>query len=131
MTPRSPSAPRSGTDLSCAEARDTVRGALAGLAAPAPWCEDVLTVATELVSNARRHGGGVTAFRVTADRGAVVIEVSDASPRPPVTEPWAPRVPGGFGWRLVNQLAATDVRVHTRGHGKTVSAVLTHGPAVR
>ncbi|MER5807874.1 ATP-binding protein [Streptomyces sp. NPDC002033] len=130
MSRRSPSARPGNTDFSCAEARDTVRGALAELDAPARWCEDVLTVTTELVSNARRHAGGVTAFRVTADCGAVVVEVSDASARPPVTEPWAPRIPGGFGWRLVNHLAdSTDVHVHR--HGKTVSAVLTPGPAGR
>ncbi|MEV4940712.1 YjbQ family protein [Streptomyces zaomyceticus] len=31
-------------------------------------------------------------------------------------------VPGGFGWRLVNQLATTDVHVHQ--DGKTVTATL-------
>ncbi|MEV4943486.1 ATP-binding protein [Streptomyces zaomyceticus] len=110
-----------GAGLSCAEARESARAILAGLD-PLAGVDDVLTVVTELVSNASRHAGGATVFQITARMGTVTVEVSDRSPAPPRIQPWEPGVPGGFGWRLVNQLATTDVRVHQ--DGKTVTATL-------
>lgn len=90
--------------------------------------DDVLLVVSELVSNAVRHAGGVTAFRVRCLPDSVVVEVSDRStacPRPPGT-PVA--VPGGFGWLLVNRIAdRTEIRP---GHGgKTITAFLPLTPA--
>ncbi|MFB6510397.1 MULTISPECIES: ATP-binding protein [Streptomyces] len=127
MEERSPSSgillPPGGAALSCAEARETVRDILTGLKPSPAGLEDVLTVVTELISNASRHAGGATGFQIIAQRDAVTVEVSDASPSPPRIQPWAPDVPGGFGWRLVNQLATTDVQVHQGG--KTVRATLT------
>ncbi|MEU9235937.1 ATP-binding protein [Streptomyces subrutilus] len=114
--------------LSCAEARDRSRGALAGLELGAQRREDVLTVVSELVANARSHAGGVTGFDVVVRSGAVIVEVSDRSPRLPRTRPWAPGLPGGFGWRLVNQLA-DHTRVRFRHGHKTVSAAFTTGRA--
>ncbi|MEU3724245.1 ATP-binding protein [Streptomyces sp. NPDC031705] len=115
-----------GGGVSCAEARDTARAVLTELEMAPERVEDALTVVSELIANARRHAGGVTAFGVTARAGAVTVEVSDRSPRLPQTRPWAPGEPGGFGWRLVNQLAdATDVRFH-RSH-KTVTATFGYG----
>ncbi|THA75420.1 ATP-binding protein [Streptomyces sp. A0592] len=115
-----PDPPRAG--LSCAEARETARNILAGLHASPAVADIVLTVVSEMVSNASRHAGGVTAFKITARSGTLTVEVSDRSPAPPRIQPWAPDVPGGFGWRLVNQLATTHVQFH-RG-GKTVTATL-------
>ncbi|WCD83759.1 hypothetical protein KPP03845_100078 [Streptomyces xanthophaeus] len=115
--------PPGGAGLSCAEARDTARNILASLRPPPAGLDDVLTVVTELISNASRHAGGATGFQITARSDAVTIEVSDRSPSPPRIQPWAPDVPGGFGWRLVNQLAITDVQVHQ--DGKTITATLT------
>ncbi|MGW7140267.1 ATP-binding protein [Streptomyces xanthophaeus] len=109
--------------LSCAEARDTARNILASLRPPPAGLDDVLTVVTELISNASRHAGGATGFQITARSDALTIEVSDRSPSPPRIQPWAPDIPGGFGWRLVNQLAITDVQVHQ--DGKTITATLT------
>ncbi|KMO93471.1 ATP-binding protein [Streptomyces roseus] len=111
-----------GAGLSCAQARETARASLAGVDLPAAGVDDVLTVVTEMISNARRHGGGATAFQVTARSGIVTVEVRDRSTVPPRIKPWAPNEPGGFGWRLVNQLATTDVRIHN--DGKTVTATL-------
>ncbi|MEU6313255.1 ATP-binding protein [Streptomyces sp. NPDC047014] len=114
-------------EASCAELREEAHKVLAGLGAAGDIIDDVLTVVTELVSNARRHAGGVTGFRVTgADSGsgggsAVSIAVSDASPEPPRPQPWAPQAPGGFGWLLVNRLA-DSTRVEVRPDGKTITA---------
>ncbi|MET9960025.1 ATP-binding protein [Streptomyces sp. NPDC006326] len=111
-------------DVSCADARAMARDVLAGLEAPQEWVEDVLTVVSELVSNAHRHAGGVTGFEVAVRPGAVTVEVSDRSPLPPQSRPWNPEEPGSFGWRLVNQLAdTTDVRFHPGG--KTITATFT------
>ncbi|QEV43758.1 ATP-binding protein [Streptomyces vinaceus] len=112
-----------GAGLSCAEARDSAREGLAGLNLPPAEMDNVLTVVTEMVSNASRHAGGATAFHVTAGAGAVTVEVSDRSTSAPRIQPWAPDEPGGFGWRLVNQLATTDVHIHR--DGKTITATLT------
>ncbi|MFD3542442.1 ATP-binding protein [Streptomyces sp. NPDC058662] len=113
-------------DVSCGQARDMARRILSQVGAAADRMEDVLVVVSELISNARRHGGGVTEFQITARPGTVTVEVSDRSPRRPRQRPWAPAAPGGFGWRLTNSLAdRTDVRFH-RG-GKTVVTTFTTG----
>ncbi|MGW5848788.1 ATP-binding protein [Streptomyces sp. NPDC055254] len=113
-------------DVSCGQAREMARRILSHVEAAADKVEDVLVVVSELVSNARRHGGGVTGFRITARPGTVTVEVSDRSSRPPRQRPWAPTAPGGFGWRLTNTLAdRTDVRFH-RG-GKTVVTTFATG----
>ncbi|MFC9583592.1 ATP-binding protein [Streptomyces yangpuensis] len=118
-----------GADLSCAEARASARDILAGLNPSPAKMNDVLTVVTEMISNADRHAGGATALRITARSGTVTVEVSDRSTSPPRIQPWAPDEPGGFGWRLVNQLAATEVHIHH--DGKTVTAVLTAAQTAR
>lgn len=115
--------PPGGASLSCAEAREAVRDILASLKPSPAGLDNVLTVVTELISNASRHGGGATGLQITARPDAVTVEVSDRSPSPPRIQPWAPDVPGGFGWRLVNQLATTGVQIHQGG--KTVTATLT------
>ncbi|MFB7981918.1 ATP-binding protein [Streptomyces vinaceus] len=112
-----------GADLSCAQARESARTTLAGLDLSPVAMDNVLTVVTEMISNAGRHAGGATAFQVTARAGTVTVEVSDRSTSPPRIQPWEPDRPGGFGWRLINQLATTDVHIHR--DGKTVTAVLT------
>ncbi|THA81230.1 ATP-binding protein [Streptomyces sp. A0592] len=115
-------------DVSCAQARETARLFLDELepALLPERREDVLTVVSELISNARRHAGGVTHFDIRVHLGALVVEVSDRSPRGPLTRPWAPGQPGGFGWRLVKQLAD---RAHVYFHegAKTVSATFFTG----
>ncbi|WP_051807324.1 ATP-binding protein [Streptomyces sp. NRRL F-2664] len=113
--------------MNCAQARDTARGVLAEHDAPPDLIADVLTVVSELVSNAVRHAGGVTGFRITARAGQVVIEVSDRSALLPHLRPPSPHTPGGFGWRVVKTLApSTFVRSHR--DGKTVIATLPTDP---
>ncbi|MEU6390856.1 ATP-binding protein [Streptomyces sp. NPDC046939] len=115
--------------FTCAQARtDTSEAVLplcAGLAEPLGrrLHEDALLIASELASNALRHGGGLVRFAARAHDGALVIEVEDASPEEPLLRPHDPTVPGGFGWLMVNNLARS-VTVEPHGQGKTVRAVL-------
>ncbi|MEU6211562.1 ATP-binding protein [Streptomyces sp. NPDC047023] len=113
--------------MSCAQAREAALRVLAEVEAPPDLAERALLVVTELVSNARRHAGGVTGFDVFCRDGRLTVAVSDRSTRSPRLRPPAPRLPGGFGWRLVKTLVpGTFIRFH-RG-GKTVIAPLPTVP---
>ncbi|KJY18186.1 MULTISPECIES: ATP-binding protein [Streptomyces] len=113
--------------MNCAQARETARHVLAEHNAPEALVTDVLTVVSELVSNAIRHAGGVTGFHITVRAGQVTIKVSDGSTLPPHLRPPSPHTPGGFGWRVVKTLApGTFIRFHRTG--KTITAIVpTHG----
>ncbi|MFF5789208.1 ATP-binding protein [Streptomyces sp. NPDC012693] len=91
---------------------------------------DALLVTSELVSNALRHGGGLTGFAVEWDRGAVTVTVADASGELPhrARGRGGKRGPvpgeGGFGWPLV-RLLALDIRLRLpRNGGKTIEVRL-------
>ncbi|WOI61248.1 ATP-binding protein [Streptomyces fradiae] len=132
---RPPGDPADGRHRAVAAARARVRGLLRTRAAgpvPPRVEDDVLLVVTELVTNALRHGGGVTAFHaeLDGDGDALTVEVADASPAPPHTRPHGDdpaAVPGGFGWPLVRRLSHRVAVTPTPG-GKTVRAVLRLGP---
>jgi anti-sigma regulatory factor (Ser/Thr protein kinase) len=90
---------------------------------------DAGLVVAELVSNAMRHGGGLAAFRaeVSPDGSALTLHVHDLSDRRPFSRRMlgdAPDRPGGFGWPIVEQLAASvDVEPLPEG-GKRIVVVL-------
>ncbi|MEV6583609.1 ATP-binding protein [Streptomyces sp. NPDC051582] len=105
-------------------ARTTAEAVLSGMGLAARGVDDVLVVVSELVGNARRHAGGVTGFTVAVSAGTFSIAVSDASSCLPELRAWAPERAGGFGWRIVNDLADTlTTRIHTGG--KTITATFT------
>ncbi|MFF0203892.1 ATP-binding protein [Streptomyces sp. NPDC005017] len=110
-----------------AEARSRVRDALAAPAGPAAargTVDDVLLVVTELVTNALRHGGGVTAFGVLLDGDSLTLRVGDASPRLPRTVTRTdPAAPGGFGWPLVQRLCRR-VTVTATANGKIIEVAM-------
>ncbi|MBD0710459.1 hypothetical protein BU197_19380 [Streptomyces sp. CBMA291] len=116
-----------------AEARARVAAALtAGIGgAPSPTAlGDALLVTSELVTNALRHGGGLTGFDVALDPAAVTISVADASDElPRRAEAWSPEraaglAEGGFGWPLV-RLLALEVRLRLPPEGgKTIEVSL-------
>ncbi|GAA2401554.1 ATP-binding protein [Streptomyces glaucosporus] len=83
----------------------------------------VLLGVSELVTNAVRHAGGVTDFRLEAGREGIAVEVSDASDRRPRMLEADPCAPGGFGWLLVRELASELTVTVRPGRGKTVRAV--------
>ncbi|MFJ9606180.1 ATP-binding protein [Kitasatospora sp. NPDC101176] len=87
---------------------------------------DAHLAATELVTNALRHGGGLTAFRarLVADATVLCIEVEDATsqcPREPEPDGRDPSRLGGRGWMIVRRISATcTVRPLPTG-GKRIS----------
>ncbi|MFF1414774.1 ATP-binding protein [Streptomyces sp. NPDC058289] len=108
-------------EFKCADARQVARNVLAAHDVGERLLNDVLTVVAELVSNATRHAGGVTAFSVRWLPHSVSVEVSDASAVLPCSPGTAVWVPGGFGWLLVNQLAER-IEISVGPEGKTITA---------
>ena len=108
--------------------RGQVRAALefAGLKA---YVDDAELIASELVSNAVRHGSSSREDKVTvalirvANTSGVAIIVVDSSPDPPVMREFTLDEEGGRGMRIVDALAASW---HWRpeGPGKAVIAIL-------
>lgn len=94
------------------------------LARNCPWADldAVVLVVSELVANAIRHTGGWWRLCVRAVQGRLVVEIADASPRPP--EPRTPDLAGGggLGWHMVERLATRLEVVDRRPEGKTVRA---------
>jgi anti-sigma regulatory factor (Ser/Thr protein kinase) len=87
---------------------------------------DALLVASELVTNAARHGGGVTSFAAELEPYAIRLVVSDNSARMPTGPP--PRdlrtAVGGYGWPLVCRLAERVTVDRLPQGGKRIEAVL-------
>ncbi|WP_256103535.1 ATP-binding protein [Streptomyces sp. ODS05-4] len=110
------------------EARDLVAALLAEHASDAdpPAVADALLVTSEVVTNALRHGGGITGFEARIGFGGpaaccLLISVADRSPALPAS-PSGPRPPGavgGYGWAMVRKLAAHATAAAT-ADGKVV-----------
>ncbi|MFF1411478.1 ATP-binding protein [Streptomyces sp. NPDC058289] len=112
--------------LKCEDARRIAREVLSAHSVGERLVDDVLLVVSELVSNAVRHAGGVTAFRVRCLPDSVAVEVSDGSPAAPRTPGTPAAAPGGFGWLLVNKIAQrTEIR--SGRDGKTITAFVAAG----
>ncbi|MGQ4431341.1 ATP-binding protein [Streptomyces sp. SAS_260] len=116
---------------SAGEARDVVRGVLAayygdrGGRGGGTQADDALLVVSELVSNAVRHGGGLTVLSARVVHGELVLEVGDHSPVAPRAGDGEATVPGGFGWVLAGRLCRSlDVHPLTGGKGKVIVACL-------
>ncbi|MEV7520324.1 ATP-binding protein [Streptomyces sp. NPDC091371] len=68
--------------------------------------EDVLLVVSELVANARLHGGGPSSLLLRRTGDGLRVEVTDRSPTLPVLQRDAhPARPGGHGLLIVDRLA--------------------------
>ncbi|EGX56433.1 regulatory protein [Streptomyces zinciresistens K42] len=105
------------------------RAATPGQASPQAVVDDILLVVTELVTNAVRHGGGLTAFDARLDADTLTVSVSDASPVPPrAVARDGSATPGGFGWPLVLRLGG-HVTVTPTAAGKTIRVVMGAGGA--
>ncbi|MFD6891869.1 ATP-binding protein [Streptomyces sp. NPDC059957] len=118
-----PDRPRRTAGLRCEDARSIARDALAASGVGKHLVNDVLLVVSELVSNADRHAGGVSDFRVVPLAGCVAVEVSDRSSSFPRTPGTPLDVPGGFGWLLVNRIA-DHTEIRPSAHGKTITAFI-------
>ncbi|MFE2292422.1 ATP-binding protein [Streptomyces sp. NPDC059452] len=120
------------TDFVCrperaADARDAV-GAFVALLNPAPAAhvvQNLLLLVTELVTNALRHAGAVTALRLTADRTGVHVRVTDPSPAHPQDRtPDLTGRTGGFGWPMVQRLAREVAVRGSADGGKVILATV-------
>ncbi|MEV0846955.1 ATP-binding protein [Streptomyces sp. NPDC049954] len=135
-SPERPGPPEAVLALRPAEARERVHDLLLPLTPPVDVLvlADAVLVASELVTNALRHGGGVTGFRVALVDGMIEVTASDRSGQPPVRQDAGDAqgaadrgdlaggggLPGGYGWPLVCRIAWTEVtRTAT---GKTIRA---------
>ncbi|MFI8266541.1 MULTISPECIES: ATP-binding protein [unclassified Streptomyces] len=113
------------TPVTAATARSRVSALLqqAGISLDSLTAVDALLVTSELVTNAIRHGGGVTALTVHVADGTLHLSVTDDNPRPPETRNGDPQHPGGYGWPLIQRLAE-HVTIRTHATGKTISTTL-------
>ncbi|GAA3038625.1 hypothetical protein GCM10010448_21280 [Streptomyces glomeratus] len=90
---------------------------------------DLLLVTSELVSNAIRHGGGLTAFEAAPTRDGVRLTVYDRSPDIPTVAFGSGALPvghdgGGYGWPLIIKLAHDIVIERCADGGKFVSVLV-------
>lgn len=111
-----------------AEAREAVREFLAALspALAASEAQSLLLLVSELVTNALRHAGAVSALWLRADAERVTIGVEDASPEfPRERAPDLSGSAGGFGWPMVRRMTESLTVRHLPGGGKAVVATLT------
>ncbi|MFJ9406852.1 ATP-binding protein [Streptomyces sp. NPDC101393] len=112
---------------SAADARDVVSDFATSLRPPPTerTTQNLLLLVSELVANAFRHAGAVTAVHLRADRERIEILVEDPSPRhPQERSPDLSGSGGGFGWPMVRSLALDVVVLPGPGGGKTVQAIL-------
>ncbi|WP_051756107.1 ATP-binding protein [Kitasatospora purpeofusca] len=122
-----------GTVTTAAEARTAITALLDRLPGDlGATRRDALLAATELVTNAIRHGGGLTGFRAhLAPDGTVLrIEVEDATdqhPRQPGPDAEDPHRLGGRGWAIVLRLSTTCTVQPLPAGGKRVSITLRVG----
>lgn len=123
-----------------ADVRQAVRRALAGRSGDRARDHDdavgdALLVASELVTNAILHGGGVTAFEVTPTEREVHLSVSDRSDQLPVPvrriDGTGRLRAGGHGWMIVCTLASDVVISNLRSGGKRITAVVPLSPGAR
>lgn len=97
---------------------------------PAVVLTDALLVTSELVTNAIRHGGGVTGFTARVTTEGLVVTVRDRSPAAPTVRlrPDGQAFPvGGYGWPLVQRLA-TRVHITPLREGKVIRVLLPLAP---
>ncbi|MEV0094913.1 ATP-binding protein [Streptomyces sp. NPDC050738] len=124
---RTERAQRTTCPASAAQAREDMREFFSELSpAPTPESADnAVLVVSELVTNALRHAGGITALYLAADRTTLEITVRDPSHAPPrERSPDLNGCGGGFGWPLVRFLSRKVAVLPSAHGGKHVRAVL-------
>ncbi|MFG3307472.1 ATP-binding protein [Streptomyces wuyuanensis] len=90
---------------------------------------DAVLVTSELVTNALRHGGGMTSFDVEMTDDGCRVSVGDRSDRLP--ELASPRDGsgrlriGGHGWRVIRRLARSITITPEANGGKRVSVLIS------
>ena len=87
---------------------------------PRDVLEVALLLASELVTNAIRHGKGMVQLVVKKLSGRLCVEVSDEGTGRPAPRNPGSNLPGGRGLLLVERLASEWGVAPSRGGGKTV-----------
>lgn len=107
--------------------RATVAAHAGSLGASPRLVEHLLIVASELATNAVRHGGGAGRLRMWRDRDLLHLEISDDGPG--FADPTAGTQPpdqmsiGGRGMWICRRLVG-DLRIDTGTKGSTITAVV-------
>ena len=110
-----------------AQARAAAASAAAAAGLDVHHTEDLLVVASELVTNGHRHGAPPVTFEAWAAPGRVLVSVTDSGPGPSdslVGLQRSDRAFGGMGLWITHQLA-DDVVLDFRPGGFTVRAGIT------
>jgi anti-sigma regulatory factor (Ser/Thr protein kinase) len=112
--------------------RETLAAHASRLGADEDQIDHVLIVASELASNAIRHGGGTGRLRLWHQDGVVYCQVSDHGPgigdptTVGVTLPDPARADGGRGlWICRNLTTDLSIQAGPDGHGATVTAAIS------
>ncbi|MGW7578733.1 ATP-binding protein [Streptomyces sp. NPDC054765] len=85
---------------------------------------DAVLVTSELVTNAQRHGGGLSGFSARIASGLLEVTVADHSPREPATAVGREKYAvGGYGWPMIQRLTACVAIVPTAG-GKAITVTV-------
>ncbi|MFD5787068.1 ATP-binding protein [Streptomyces sp. NPDC127037] len=86
---------------------------------------DALLVTSELVTNAYRHGVGLTGFSARIEGNELLLSVADQSTAFPVLPLRAKGefTTGGYGWAMVNRLA-TRLSVIPTDDGKRIDVAV-------
>ncbi|MFD3328357.1 ATP-binding protein [Streptomyces sp. NPDC058701] len=95
----------------------------AGASLDSVTAADALLVTSELVTNAMRHGGGITRFHAALIGDTLHLTVSDASPHHPALRPAARGRVGGFGWPLIQRLTDHVGITSLPGGGKSITTI--------
>ena len=111
-------------NTSAALARQFTRATLTGWQSRISH-DDIVLVASELVTNALLHGHGAPVVRLLEEADRVRIEVCDDSPLLPVSHRVTPT--SGLGLRVVEQLSSAW-GASRRGRGKVVWCELPTAP---
>jgi len=110
-----------------ARARAAAASAAAAAGLDGPYTEDLLVVASELVTNGHRHGAPPVTFEAWAAPGRVLVSVTDSGPGPSdalVGLQRSDRAFGGMGLWITHQLA-DDVVLDFGPAGFAVRAGIT------
>ncbi|OON82964.1 hypothetical protein B1H18_00075 [Streptomyces tsukubensis] len=95
-------------------------------AVSAHTADSLLLLVSELVANALRHGGGITALRLSAGHDTLDIGVEDPSSMlPQIRPPDLTGRTGGFGWPMIQQLADAVAAHPVEGGGKEIRVSLS------
>ncbi|MET8347366.1 ATP-binding protein [Streptomyces microflavus] len=117
-----------GEMTTCAGARAVITALLRPLKNASRHAEaDAHLAVSELISNALRHGGGLTGFTADLDPDAtrLRLQVEDTSTEPPHSRPTPdPTTPGGRGWGIIKRLAVTCSVAILPGAGKRITVTI-------